>query len=264
VHDRRGGTAPAATEIRLRGHVGAGRDARRAVGNERANIADLKAAGIVAPAIAAAGNNTEVSDIAFVLEHHVAEISRADAGRAAEAMPLGGVVADNVAAQAVTGRRIGDTPQHIRPPEAADILAIVAQLEGGQKDARAFNVIDVARQCRVGIVEQVIGGHAIEADRNLTQATALEKPVALAQVEREFPVGRRGMLRGDVVLVPTVRGMALHADFEDVAGAPFLIDLGFADELEARLLDEVRADVGIPLNAVVPGKNRLVHPARNR
>ena len=58
--------------------------------------------------------------------------------------------------------------------------------------------------------------------------------------------------------------MALHADLEDVARAPFLIDLGLADELEARLLDEVGTDVGVLLNAVVPGEKCLVHPARDR
>ena len=65
-------------------------------------------------------------------------------------------------------------------------------------------------------------------------------------------------------LVPAAGVVSPNADLDRIAGRPVLIDLGFAGELEARLLQVVRADVHVALRAIVPEERGFVDPTRNR
>ena len=119
--------------------------------------------------------------------------------------------------------------------------------EGREEDRRALGIIDVARQRRVGVVEHVIGRHRIEADRDLAERLALEEPIGFTHDDAVVAVEWVGARRPGQSWFHWLDAWPAEPDLEHVAGRPVLVDLGLADEAEARLLDGVGADVGIGL-----------------
>src|SRR5689334_877816 len=101
----------------------------------------------------------------------------------------------------------------------------------------------------------MVGRRAVLSDRHLAERLALDEPARLTR--------RDVVARARAVLVHGARSGTVDAEFKSVTGRPVAVDLGFAGEFEARLLERVRADVGVALDAVIPREHSFVNPARN-
>jgi hypothetical protein len=102
----------------------------------------------------------------------------------------------------------------------------------------------------------MIGRCTILSDKHSAELLVLQEPAALANGD---------VIRGRsvwIVLVPFAAVSPEDTKFDDITCGPVLIDLCFADETNARLLDRVCADVDIALGAVVPPGNLFADPAR--
>ena len=208
-------------------------------------------------------------DLALVGQRGIPEVVLAPRSGRNEASELRRVVADDVAAAVLAGRAVVEAARHVAPFQ---VRAAGASLKGaatadqectlGNRSRLGIRI--VAGVGAVGVIEQVVGRRAFEADRQLAQLLALDPPVALAHLHRVVMHGRGRCRIRRRILVPASGVVSPNADLDRIAGRPILIDLRFAGELEARLLQVVRADVDVALSAIVPEERGFVDPARDR